>query len=134
MLDTVLQVLHEHYPLDRLYSAEDRLEYDGRATHTCQEWTLHDIKSVLCDEKELYRFGNVHDWIKMGIFDDGLGWYLRIYIEDDENLSTQEPLSGNIELYTHDYILHKVAELIPKQVSGHMLVEGAKRYIEEIYI
>ena len=69
---------------------------------------------------------------KTGVFDKNQKWYLRLFVDDPENVSGDEFLSGNCELYAQDAWLAVVRQEAEQKINGHFLLEGAKKYIELI--
>lgn len=67
-----------------------------------------------------------------GVFDQSGNWYLRLLTEDLEDVSPGDFLCGNFELYAPDEALQAAKRSVAETVEGHLLVEGAKKYIEEI--
>lgn len=67
-----------------------------------------------------------------GVFDRSENWYLRLFSEDLEDVGTGEFLCGNFELYASDSVLQAAAQAVSKKIEGHLLTEGAKKYIAEI--
>ncbi|MBZ4647581.1 MAG: hypothetical protein JG777_3070 [Clostridia bacterium] len=134
ILKTIVEIIDQSYNLDIICKSQDRLEYDGRACKGYKELTLSELKTIFDNEQLLYNFGNEHAWMKVGLFSEKLDWYLRIFIEDEKNLSRLEPKIGNVEVYACDDVIAKIAKQLEDQTVGHMLIEGAKKYIEEIYI
>lgn len=76
--------------------------------------------------------GQKYPGARTGVFDQTENWYLRIFAEDLEDVSEGEFLCGNFELYAPDELLEAAEQAVAKTVEGHLLKEGAKKYIEEI--
>lgn len=76
--------------------------------------------------------GQRYPGARTGVFDRSENWYLRLYAEDLEDVSAGEFLCGNFELYAPDELLDAAFSELEKTVEGHLLKEGAKKYIEEI--
>jgi len=122
------------YHTEIIYASPDRLEYDGRSSRECRKLSLNEFKEILADTNKLYQFANEHEWMKLGLFDEKLEWYMRVFVENDMNIGPFEPRVGNVELYTNDHLMERIASCLENIPVGHMLIEGAKKYIEEIYI
>ena len=69
---------------------------------------------------------------KTGIFDKSLKWYIRLFVDDPENVSGDDLLSANFELYTSDNYIEAAKSKIERQIEGHLILEGAKKYLEQI--
>ncbi len=76
--------------------------------------------------------GQKYPGARTGVFDQTEGWYLRLFAEDVDDVSEGEFLCGNFELYAPDELLEAAEQAVAKTVEGHLLKEGAKKYIEEI--
>ena len=76
--------------------------------------------------------GKRYPGARTGVFDKSGTWYLRLFAEDVDDVSEGEFLCGNFELYAPDDVLEKAEQAVAKITQGHLLKEGAKKYIEEI--
>ncbi|WHH59028.1 hypothetical protein [Petroclostridium sp. X23] len=133
-LKTVMIKIEKCFCSQVVYKAQDRLEYDGRAVREHEEIKLSDLYAIFEDEQRLYLLGNEYEWMKVGLFGEELDWYLRIFIEDDNNLGESELRTGNMEIYVCDEVMQLILKDVEGLQMGHILLEGAKKYIEEIYI
>ena len=43
-----------------------------------------------------------------------------------------EFLTANFEFYTSDNFIGKAKEGVEKRIEGHLIVEGAKKYLEQV--
>ncbi|MDK2798499.1 MAG: hypothetical protein PWP27_79 [Clostridiales bacterium] len=134
VLTLIIEVISQNYSIDVVYKTKDRLEYDGRLYATSKKLPLSQLCAILGDEQLLYNFGKQNGWVKVGLFNNDIDWYLRIFIENECNLSSGEPRIENIELFTNEQLLSKIMNKLMGQSVGHIIIEGAKKYIEEIYI
>lgn len=69
---------------------------------------------------------------KTGIFDQTFSWYLRLFADDPANVAPDELLCGNFELYTDDTRLQAAYDALHKKISGHLIVDGAGKYLAEL--
>ncbi len=69
---------------------------------------------------------------KTGIFDRSLKWYIRLFVEQPENVKEGEKLPANFEFYTSDSFIGSAQEKIQNTIEGHLISEGAKKYLEQI--
>ena len=69
---------------------------------------------------------------KTGIFDKSLKWYIRLFIDDPDNVKEGEFLTGNFEFYTSDNFIEKAKTGVESRIEGHLISEGAKKYLEQI--
>ena len=69
---------------------------------------------------------------KTGIFDKTLKWYIRLFIDEPDNVKEGEFLTANFEFYTSDNFIGKAKEGVEKRIEGHLIVEGAKKYLEQV--
>ncbi len=76
--------------------------------------------------------GQRYPGARTGVFDGSGAWYLRLYAEDPADVSRGSFLCGNFELYAPDEALKAAEQFIGKTVEGHLITEGAKKYLEEI--
>ena len=113
-----------------LYTTPDFLECGIRFSEEVKVFDRDSfVKGVLSYATPM---GARYPGAKTGVFDKNQKWYLRLFVDDPENVSGDEFLSGNCELYAQDARLAVARQEAEQKINGHFLLEGAKKYIELI--
>ncbi len=115
---------------DDIYVTPDIYEYSSECVSEIKTFD----KATFFDAIFQYALplGLKYPGARTGIFDKTLKWYIRLFIDDPANVAEGEFLTANFEFYTSDNYIDKAKESIEKRIEGHLIAEGAKKYLEQI--
>lgn len=126
MLQNLIDIIYEYLPKDKIYTCLDYFEESNQLVLN------NEISSVSkIDNLNDCRTGN--SMIKTAFFNKNLDYYMRVLVNNSDELSTNELLSGNIELYVKEDIIMKIYNRAKSCINAHILIEGAKNFLDEIY-
>lgn len=129
-LTTILLIIQRIYPGDEVLKTEDRQEWDQMLTKHCEKMSFEGLLEVTRDTEKLYHFGYESPWIRVGLFNNKMDWYLRLFLEKDEHLSKGERRCGNLELYAAEDVILSAQKAL-EGCLGHLIAESARKYVEE---
>ena len=126
-LKRALEIVFEHFDSQQLCIASDFFEYSNQTVLSYQMMPLKDFYNRLetCGLKD--------EMVKTGVFDPNISYYIRLYIENEKEISQGLLQSGNFELYTKDNDIQVIYDKIHEEIPAHLLLDGAKKYLDEIF-
>ena len=119
VLKIVFETIYEGKSPEYIYKTQDLLEYNGMSSKEVSILSLQEVLNTVNDANVLYEFAEREPGIRIGLFDDHLQWYIRIFIEDDDNLGPTEERTGNVEVYTNDELISTITTKLENMFEGH---------------
>lgn len=113
-----------------IFVCRDNLEYSTETLDFAEKLQKQELLHRI--ENNIWEFKAENSMVKTAFFDKEITFYLRLFIDDKGNKSHNEEYSGNIMLFTSDSAIFPICEKISKEISAHILLDGAKNYLDEI--
>ncbi|MBC7765490.1 MAG: hypothetical protein H7Y41_03310 [Hyphomonadaceae bacterium] len=127
VLCEVLGRILNRLPITQLLWARDLWEFEGRTVREAQPITI----DTLTHKALLYEAVTSLEDAHFAVFDQAMGWYMRIHVERHENLGVDEQENGNLLLFCCDEWIAPIQKALC-DIEGHLILEGAKKFLEEM--
>jgi hypothetical protein len=117
-------------PYEKLERYDDWFEHDGLHFHQ-KSLSFDDFFRIITSPKSLFEEMSGDDCVFVGIAPTNKSWYLRFYLEWDEN---DENLIGRFDITFPDKIAENYEIEVLRQSNVKMKKEFAERYFQSITV